>query len=133
MKKIFVILCLSILFMGMGGINEDETKLPKLKENIRLEITDLDGYQIILENASIADHAYISGNAGRGKQIVELNKIRKVDIKPLSEKEVTAEIILKNNEVIKLTLNGNQKLKGRSRFGVYSVKVSDIKRVVFLD
>ncbi len=133
MKKFIVLFCVCTVLMGMGGVGDDETKLPKLKDNIKLELTDTDGYKIILENASIAELAYIAGNAGRGKQIIELNRIRKIDVKPLSDKEVTAEITLKNNEIIRLVMNGQQRLKGKSRFGVYSIKISDIRQAVFLD
>lgn len=133
MKKALLILIFLVLFMGLGGVGDDDTKLPKLKENIKIALTDIEGYKVSLDNVSVSDLIYLAGRAGKGKQVVELNLIKKIDFKPISEKEVNAEIYLKNGERIKLILDGQQKLKGKSRFGVYSIKLKDIKEIVFND
>lgn len=133
MRKIILIAILTLLFMGLGGVGEDETKLPKLKENIKVELTDLEGYKVVIDNVSVSDLPYLSGRLSRGKQIVELNQIRKIELKALSEKEVKADLFLKNGEKIHIILQGQQKIKGRSSFGIFSIKLNDVKEIVFKD
>ena len=119
--------------MGLGGVGDDEVKLPKLKENIKIELIDVEGYKIHLDNVSVSDLIYLSGNVGRGKQIVELNQIKKIDIKPVSDKEVSAELFMRSGEKLILTLQGQQKIKGKSRFGIYSIKLLDVREINFLN
>lgn len=133
MKKVLIVLIFILFFMGLGGVGEEETKLPKLKDNFKVELTDSDGYKIALENVSFSEVAYLSGNAGRGKQIIELNRIKKIEMKPTSTKEVAADIYLKNNDKIRLMVQGHHTIKGKSKFGVFSIKVSDVKEIIFLD
>jgi len=133
MKKVFVICIFLFLFMGLGGVGDDEVKLPKLKENIKIELIDVEGYKIHLDNVSVSDLIYLSGNVGRGKQIVELNQIKKIDIKPVSDKEVSAELFMRSGEKLILTLQGQQKIKGKSRFGIYSIKLLDVREINFLN
>ncbi len=133
MRKIILIAILTLLFMGLGGVGEDETKLPKLKENIKVELTDLEGYKVVIDNVSVSDLPYLSGRLSRGKQIVELTQIRKIELKALSEKEVKADLFLKNGEKIQIILQGQQKIKGRSSFGIFSIKLNDVKEIIFKD
>ncbi|MCX7990408.1 MAG: hypothetical protein N2999_00020 [Proteobacteria bacterium] len=132
MRKIFLLFIFAFLFMGLGGVGDDETKLPRLKENIKVELTDTDGYKVFLDNVSVADLSYLSGRVGKGKQIVELNQIRKIEFKSLSEKEIRADLYMKNGEKINLILQGQQKIKGKSPYGIFSIKLADVREIVII-
>lgn len=132
MKKIFLILCLFFLVCGFGIFPEDENKLPNLITNYRLQLTDTDGYSIELTNVSVNNLLYLSGKHSRGEIIIDFKNIDKVTFKSENEKNVEAIVYMKNNERLNVIMNGNLKLKGKSKYGIFSIMLKDIKEIKML-
>lgn len=131
MKKIFL-LCLFLLICGFGIFPEDENKLPQVVTNYKILLTDLDGYSIELTNISINNLLYLSGKHSKGDIIIDFKNVDKIIFKNISEKNVSAEVYMKNNEHINILLNGNLKLKGKSKYGIFSIMLKDIKEIKIL-
>lgn len=131
MKKI-LLLCLFLLICGFGTFPEDENKLPQVVTNYKILLTDLDGYSIELTNISINNLLYLSGKHSKGDIIIDFKNVDKIIFKNISEKNVSAEVYMKNNEHINILLNGNLKLKGKSKYGIFSIMLKDIKEIKIL-
>lgn len=132
MKKFFLLIFLFFLVCGFGIFPEDENKLPQVVTNYKIILTDLDGYSIELTNISINNLLYLSGKQSKGDIIIDFKNIDKIIFKNISEKNVSADVYMKNNEHINILLNGNHKLKGRSKYGIFSIMLKDIKEIKML-
>lgn len=134
MKKLLFILLTFFIITGMGGLggNDEENKLPKTPENFVITLTDTEGYTAKLSQVSIADGLYLSGNIGRGKHIINFSEIKKVQINQIDEKNVEAKISFADGTSVNLITNGKNKLKGKSKYGVFVIALKDVKEISFI-
>lgn len=133
MKKFSFLLLFFIITAGMGNITGDDgNKLPKVTINYRVNVTDADGYTVSLSQVSIAESIYFSGNIGKGKHTIDFDNIKKTTIREISEKEVEVTVYFKDDQSLKLVVGGNSKLKGKSKYGIYTIPLKDIREIKFL-
>lgn len=132
MKRLFL-LFLFFLICGFSIFPEDEDKLPAVVTNYRIQLTDTEGYSIELTNISINNLLYISGKYSKGDIIIDLKSVDKIIFKNIDEKNVEATVYLKNNEHLNVILNGNMKLKGKSKYGIFSIMLKDLKEIKILE
>lgn len=133
MKKYAVILLIFICATGFGGLAEDENKLPKTSENYKIVVTDSEGYAANLTQVSVAGGIYLAGNVGKGKHVINFSDIKRITIKPVDDKYVEAAIQFKDDSRMNLTTEGRKQLKGKSKYGVYTIPFSDIREIAFLE
>jgi hypothetical protein len=133
MKKLAVLLFVFICVTGFGGLGEDENKLPKTSENYKITVKDTEGYTANLTQVSVAGGIYLTGNAGKGKHIINFVDIKKITVMPFDEKYIEATIEFRDGNQIKLTTDGKKQLKGKSKYGVYTIPLSDIREINFME
>lgn len=133
MRRILLFLLLFLFVAGMGGFGgEEENKLPKTPENFAVSLVDTEGYTVRLTEVSIADNIYLSGTIGKGRHAINFDEIKKIEFDQIDEKSVKANITLTDGSKINLILNGKSKLKGKSKYGIYTIALKDIKEINFL-
>lgn len=133
MKKLLFLSLVFFVLTGMGGFGgEDETKLPKTLENYSISLLDTEGYTAKLSQASISDGLYLSGSIGKGKHIINFSEIKKIVITPINDKEVQAKVLFKDGTEVNLLTNAKYKLKGKSKYGVFTIALKDVSEITFL-
>jgi sporulation protein YlmC with PRC-barrel domain len=130
MKKFLLIVCFFCLLTGFGIFPEDETKIPDVITNFKIILTDTDGYHIEVTNVTINSNLYLSGKYNKGDMIIPFKDIQKIIFNHISEKKSEAKIFLKNNETINVIIDNNLKLKGKSKYGIYSIPLKDVREIV---
>lgn len=134
MKRFLFLLLFFIITTGMGNITGDDgNKLPKVMINYRATVTDTDGYTVALSQVSIAESIYFSGSIGKGKQTIDFGNVKKATIKEISEKEVEVTIYFKDEQSLTIIAEGKSKLKGKSKYGIYTIPLKDIREIKFLE
>jgi hypothetical protein len=128
MRKL-ILLMFFLFLCGFGIFPEDESKLPDVITNYKMKITDTEGYSIELTNVSINNLLYISGKHSKANVIVDFRNVEKIIFKNGDEKNVEAVVYTKNSESIKMMINGNLKLRGKSKYGIFSIMLKDIKEI----
>ncbi|MCX7770192.1 MAG: hypothetical protein N2202_03820 [Proteobacteria bacterium] len=131
MRKLFLLLLFFIL-CGFGIFPEDENKLPDVVPNYKIQITDTDGYSIELTNVSINNLLYLSGKHSKADLVIDFKNIDKIIFKNLDEKNLSASVYMKNGENISLLIKGNLKLKGKSKYGIFSIALKDLRELKML-
>jgi len=129
MKKLLLILCFFCFLTGFGIFPEDETKIPDVITNFKMTVTDTDGYHIEITNVTINNNLYLSGKYSKGDMVIPFKDVQKIIFNPLSEKKSEAKIFLRNNEMISVIIDNNLKLKGKSKYGVYSIPLKEVKEI----
>ncbi len=124
---------LFFILSGFSIFPEDENKLPSVVANYRVQITDTEGYSMELTNVSINNLLYISGKHSKGDIIIDFKDVDKIIFKNVDEKKVEAAVYMKNNESLNVILNGNIKLKGKSKYGIFSIMLRDLKEIKILE
>lgn len=132
MKKFLFPLLFLIIVAGFGIFPEDETKIPEVITNYKMQIIDTDGYSVEVTNVSINGAIYISGKYSKGNMVINFKDIDKIVFKQVSEKKSSAIIHLKNGDKIDLIVDNNLKLKGKSKLGIYNIAIKDIREIVVL-
>lgn len=127
-------MCVFFTVAGMGGIVGDEAnKLPKAVENFRVAVTDVDGYSTTISQVTIGESIFVAGAAGKGTHIIDFEQIQKATFLPAEEKMVSVTITFRDGTQLKLSADARKKLKGKSKYGIYSIPLAEVREIVFIE
>lgn len=133
MKKFlrFVVLAAAILLLtGMGSLqgpaSPDKIPVPDKKYNaVVLDQTD---FVAQCSEASIEGATFLEGKRGEGQHTLSFDHIQEVLFR-LQADRLTGIAKLRDGGSSELTLDVNQKLYGRTRYGTFQIKLRDIKKL----
>lgn len=133
-KAIFLLLILFvfpfILAMGSqkGEIAPEKIPVPVKKfKVIFIDITDT-----ITEctEVSIEGGTFIEGKRGEGIHNISFDNISNI-IFFLKEGMLTGIVKLKDGNILELSLNKDQRAYGRTKYGTFQIRLSDLKKMTF--
>ena len=135
MLLIIAVVTLAAFGLGMEGLGgSGDEKFPEPKLNYKAVVTD---DQLVVHNAhhvSVSGDTSLSGYRGAAWLTVDFSRIKKVDIGANSEKAyMTADITLRNGKTVVLKVKKLTRCYGITDIGKMSVRMRDIKSIVFDD
>ncbi len=135
MKKAsaFIILILFfILLTGMGKSGKyNLVKVPKTDKNFKVNIIDITGVSVCLENFSIEGKTNVFGVYGKSDVSIDFDKIVSINF-ILKEKWVKASVNLCNGTTMNILINKRKKCFGISSFANFKIYISNIKSLKFI-
>lgn len=124
-----VIVCLGVV--GMGGVGDESlVRLPRSDRNFRVTVTDQSDVSMDLESFSWGGQTHLFGKRGRAEISVDFIKVARVRFF-LEQNDVRAEIVLKDGQVLSITMDTGRPCYGRHPYGNVKIEVRDIKTLVF--
>ena len=129
---IFVLLIVvAPLLLGMGGLTEVPVdKVPQTSRNFAA--TYVDQMDVITEctEASIDGKTFVEGKRGEGNLAVEFEKIKTINFR-MKGGELIGQVLLSDGSETVLTMNKDKKAYGRTKYGAFQIKLSDLKKMIF--
>ena len=129
--KFLLILAVLPLLLGMGSMFGESSpgKIP-VPEKI-FTATFIDQTDIITEctEVSIEGKTFLEGNKGKGVYTIPFDKIKNV-IFCLKEGKLSGFVKLNDGNTIELVLKKNNKAYGRTKYGTFQIKLSNLKKMI---
>ena len=123
---------LALLLMGMEGLGGSDEKFPEPELNYGATVTDLDGVVHKIQKASVNGETALSGFHGKASLTINFRRIAKVEIsKGETKTYVYAHITLRDGKELNLKVKGLTRCYGETELGNMSVRMRDIKSIVF--
>jgi hypothetical protein len=125
-----LVLLLALGLMGMGGFdfNEKAGEIPTPDKEVIATITDVEGTLITLNQFSLNGQTVLNGKLGAGKVAIPFSQIKVLTIWPES-KALQAKVELIDQSIQTLSLDRGQTAFGRLKFGIYQIRIEQLKRV----
>lgn len=125
-----LVLLLALGLMGMGGFdpNEKAGEIPIPDKEVVATITDVEGTLITLNQFSLNGQTVLNGKLGAGKVAIPFSQIKVLTIWPES-KALQAKVELIDQSIQTLSLDRGQTAFGRLKFGIYQIRIEQLKRV----
>jgi len=130
----FVIVVLMIPFiMGMGagtGGNVSPGKIPVPDRSFTGICIDQMDVATNCTDISIEGKTFVEGKMGEGTYTVDFQNIGSIDF--LSAGDNMVGRLQLNDGIKELRMNGNSRVYGRTEYGTFQIKLSHLKRIVFV-
>lgn len=133
MKRFLLLVVLIVVapfLLGMGSLQGPASpeKIPVPAK--KFTATVLDQMDIVAQcsDVSIEGETFLEGKRGEGSHTISFDNIAEVLFRLQGEK-LTGLVKLRDGESSELTLIKNQKLYGRTRYGTFQIKLSDLKKL----
>ena len=134
-RPILISIMLVFLFLalsGMEGLTGSDAKFPDPKLDFHATVTDADGMEHDVTKASIDGKTSITGNRGKASLAIDFRRITRATVQKSDTKTfVWVRLELKNGEELKLKVKGLARCYGITKYGTTSVRMRDIKTIVF--
>ena len=136
MRRPFVatllIIAMALLFMGMEGLGGSSEKFPMPKLNYKAVVTDMEAVEHQAHHVSVNGKTSLSGFRGKASLSVDFRRIDRVTISKGDTKTyVYAHVVLRNGREVDLKVKGLTRCYGVTDLGEMSVRMRDIKSIVF--
>ena len=129
-----VLMTVMSVLLGMGSLqgpaSPDKIPVPVKKYTA----TILDQMDVVAQcsDVSIEGETFLEGKRGEGNYTISFDNIEQI-LFLFNADRLTGIVKLRNGESSELTLNKNQKLYGRTRYGTFQIKLQDIKKIEISD
>ncbi len=134
MKKIAYLIStviFSVFLMGMGSTNGSApVTVPEPEANYAVAMVDRSDVAMDLERFSCDGQVFISGKRGNAHISIPFDKIASVHFF-LKDKVLTANVKLKDNTSVTLTIEKDEPCYGTLSYGSIKIKMEDIKSITF--
>ncbi|HLK10338.1 MAG TPA: hypothetical protein VKW76_03060 [Candidatus Binatia bacterium] len=126
----FGLLAFGLLGMGSFG-GGDRGVLPPA--DFHATLTDADGVHIDVSHLTMGGDATLEGDLGRGKMRVPFDTITQIRLEPIGQERdrVRAEVNLRSEQPVVLTLRGSATFYGQTPSGAYQIRARDLRAVDF--
>jgi len=117
--------------MGMGSLQSspslEKIPIPAKQYNA----TYIDQMDVITECTyiSIDGMTFIDGKRGQGNYTIPFDNIDQVFFRINTERLIGV-VTLRSGETYELILNKNKKAYGRTKYGIFQIKVLDLKKMI---
>lgn len=129
LKGFLLLLAISPILLAMGSLSETPAdKIPKPAK--KFLVTYVDQLDVITEctDASIEGNTYIEGRRGGGLLAIDFEKIRNIVFR-MNNNDLIGDVQLKDGSQASVILNKSKRAYGRTRQGVFQIKLSDLKKM----
>jgi hypothetical protein len=128
--RLGLVLLLALGLMGMGGFdsNEKAGEIPIPDREVTATITDVAGTLITLSQFSLNGQTVLKGKLGAGMVTIPFSQIKVLTIWP-DAKALQAKVELVDQSVQTLSLDRGQTVFGRLKFGIYQIRIDQLKKV----
>lgn len=125
----FLVLGLSLLTMGMGGLGGQETvQIPDPQYNYRAILVDQADVSMTLEKLSWEGQTYLTGTLGKAEVSIDFEKIGAI-LFVLQGSRLTARVTLKDGQTTELVVDPKKFVYGVSSFADVKIATLDIKTI----
>jgi hypothetical protein len=132
MRRVGVVglsLVLYIFLVGMGDVGTPlSVEIPEPATNYAATVVDISDTSTRLEKFSFGGQTFISGRMGDADISVTFDKIGSMGF-TLKEKTLTAEVQLKDGNVIPVVMEKGTVCYGRFEYGDFRIAVEDIRSI----
>jgi hypothetical protein len=119
------------LLLGMGSM-QGPSKPEKIPTPVKkFTVTFADQMDVVTEctDASIEGSTFLDGKRGEGNYTVSFENIEQV-VFHLNSDRLTGSLKLCDGGTMELILNKSQKAFGRTKYGTFQIKLSDLKKLM---
>ena len=130
MLRLGLVLFVALGLMGMGGFdfNEKPGVIPIPDKEVTATITDVEGTLLTLSQFSLNGQTVLIGKLGAGKVAIPFSQIKVLTLWPDSKAlQVKVELVDQSSQT--LTLDRGQTAFGRLKFGIYQIRIDQLKKV----
>jgi hypothetical protein len=123
----------SLFLMGMGTTDDSApVTVPEPEINYAVAMVDRSDVTLDIEKFSCDGELFISGERGNARISIPFDKIASVYFL-LKNEELTANVKLKNDTSVMLTVEKDQPCYGTLSYGSIKIEMADIKSITFRD
>lgn len=120
--------------MGMEGFGGSMDEFPEPELNFNATVTDLDGVVHRANMVSAAGKTTITGYRGKASLTIDFRRLKMITLTPTdSSTYVLATITFKEGNTVELKVKGLMRCYGRTDLGDISIRMRDIRKIVFDD
>lgn len=128
-RSFFLLIVLLPLLTAMSSLqNQSPEKIPVPAKKYSANFIDVTDVMTDCREVSIEGVTYLEGKRGNGSNAISFDNIAEITFLQEGEK-LTGMVKLKDGNTIQLALNKNQKAYGRTRYGTFQIKLSELKRL----
>jgi len=128
--KFIVLLFFLPLIMGMGSLfGSPPGKIPEPEKKFTATFIDQMDITVQCTDVSIAGETLLEGTHGKGDYTVSFDKIKSI-IFYLKNGELTGNASLRDGSTVSLVLKKDTMAYGRTKYGTFQIKLSDLKKVI---
>jgi hypothetical protein len=126
----FLLVAIPVL-MGMGSLQGPASpeKIPVPVKKYTAVFVDQMDIATECSEASIEGTTFLEGKRGEGTYTISFDNIDQISFRMNAER-LTGMVMLRDGGTSELTLNKTQKAFGRTKYGTFQVKLSDLKKLV---
>jgi len=130
-RSIVLLLFLLPLLVAMSSLQDQSPeKIPVPTKKYLATLIDLTDVMTDCREVSIEGATFLEGKRGNGSNSISFDNISEIAFLQEGEK-LTGTVKLKDGNAINLALNKNQKAYGRTKYGTFQIKLSELKRLIF--
>lgn len=118
--------------LGMGSFGGgDRGVMPAA--DFHATLTDADGVHLDVTHLTMGGDASLEGDVGRGRMRVPFDSITQIKLEPAGQERdrVRAEVSLRSEQPVVLTLRGSATFYGQTPSGAYQIRARDLRSVDF--
>lgn len=119
----------ALILLGMGG--GPQGSVPEPDENYTVSLQDRSGTRSGVSQFSMDGNTYFEGWLGDGKVTVFFQNLKSVEFGDISGEHVHTLLALKTGETLKVTSRKRAMFYGKTSYGNYQIRASDIARIDF--
>ncbi|BCA80187.1 hypothetical protein [Desulfuromonas sp. AOP6] len=119
----------ALILLGMGG--GPQGSVPEPDENYTVSLQDRSGTRSGVSQFSMDGNTYFEGWLGDGKVTVFFRNLKSVEFGDISGENVHTLLALKTGETLKVTSRKRAMFYGKTSYGNYQIRASDIARIDF--
>lgn len=128
---IVLLLALLPLLAAMSSLQDrSPEKIPVPTKKYLATLIDVTDVMTDCREVSIEGATFLEGKRGNGSNSISFDNIAEITFLQEGEK-LTGTVKLKDGNAIQLALNKNQKAYGRTKYGTFQIKLSELKRLIF--
>jgi hypothetical protein len=126
----FLLVAIPVL-MGMGSLQGPASpeKIPVPVKKYTAVFVDQMDIATECSEASIEGTTFLEGKRGEGTYTISFDNIDQISFRMNAER-LTGMVMLRDGGTSELTLNKTKKAFGRTKYGTFQVKLSDLKKLV---
>jgi len=126
-----VLIAVAPFLLGMGSLQGPASpdKIPVPAKKFTATVLDQMDIAAQCSDVSIEGETFLEGKRGGGSYTISFDNIAQV-LFSLREDKLIGNVKMRDGEFSELTLIKNQKLYGRTRYGTFQIKLSDLKKLV---
>jgi sporulation protein YlmC with PRC-barrel domain len=131
--SLITVLLLSLFIMGMGDLGgKPEGSIPMPDKDFKATIVDINSVETVCNFVSINGKDFIKGKRGAATVTIPFENIKAVSISLSGdERDVNVELSLIEGKLVKLKVDGNSDVFGKTDFGTVKIKVREISKITF--